>query len=782
MNSSALWQDLRYAVRILARSPGFTLIAVLTLALGIGANTAIFSLVHAVILKPLPYRDPSQLLTVWDTYLPQFDKVGISPPELDAWRRQRDLFQQTAWYRYVPLDLNLTAADSEPIVAHAAFASAQLFPLLGIAPSRGRAFSGTEDPHSVVLSNRLWHSRFHADPSLVGQTIHLNDDTFTVIGIMPADFQLPDWADLWLPQGPLLRDQLTNPVRHALGFLARLQPAVTKQQALARLEQLSRRLAAQHPKTSTGWGIQVAGLQDDLTANIRPALLLLLGAVSLVLLIACVNVANLLLSRATSRAKEIAVRAALGAGTWRLARQLLTESVVLSLLGGTVGVFVGRTSRFAAGLPTGHAFDSTVLIFAAALSILTGIVFGLAPVFQILRTKPGLQNRDRERAGTTLRSALVVFEFALALVLVIAAAILAKSFLHLMRVDPGFNPKGVLALRIYVPPSRKPDLLLHRLQQRILPFPAVESLAFSNALPLIAERANTTRFNVPGSPLVNPDALPAAQIRTVSADYFRSMQIPLRAGRFFTQRDLNQPVVIVNQTLARRFWPGRNPVGLKFITGPWGPKPDWSVIVGVVGDVKDFGLDSEPSMDLYFPGLAPDYLIVKTAANPIAIADALRREIHAIDPEIAIADIRTMDRIAASSARTRRWIMGLLAAFAALALILALVGIYGVMSWSVAQRTREIGIRMALGAPSSQVLEMILRYGMKLSALGLAVGLLAAFALRPLLSALVFDISTLDPFIFTCVPALMLAVALAACYFPARRAARVDPLIALRWE
>ncbi len=779
-----LWQDVRYALRILARSPGFTAIAVLTLALGIGANTAIFSLVNAVILKPLPFRDPSQLLTVWDTYLPQFDKVGISPPELETWQQQRDLFQQTAWYRYVPLDLNLTASDSEPIVAHAAFASAQLFPLLGIGPSRGRAFSGAEDPHSVLLSNRLWHSRFHADPSIVGKTIHLNDDAFTVIGIMPADFQLPDWADLWLPPGPLLGDQLTNPVRHALGFIARLKPGVTKEQARARLEELSRRLAAQHPKTSTGWGIKVAGLQDDLTANIRPALLMLLGAVSLVLLIACANVANLLLSRATGRAKEIAVRAAVGAGTWRLTRQLLTESIVLALLGGVIGLFLANWS-LAIVVPARHAIDSRVLLFLAAISILTGVVFGLAPAFQVLRTEPGtvIKSGSATPGGaTTLRGALVVLEFALTLVLVIAAGILAKSFLRLMHVDPGFNPNGVLALRIYVPPSRKPDVLLHRLQQRILPFPTVQSLAFSNALPLIAERANTTRFNVPGSPLINPDALPAAQIRIVSADYFRSLQIPIRSGRFFTERDLNQPVVIINQTLARRFWPGKDPVGIKFVTGPWGPKPSWSTIVGVVGNVKDFGLDSEPSMDLYFPGLAPNYLIVKTAANPLAIANATRREIHAIDPEIAIADISTMDQIAAASARTRRWVMGLLAAFAGLALILALVGIYGVMSWSVAQRTREIGIRMALGAHTSQVLKMIVRYGMKLSAMGTALGLLAAVALRPLLSTLVFDISTIDPFIFICVPALMFAVAIAACYFPARRASRVDPLIALRWE
>jgi len=357
-----------------------------------------------------------------------------------------------------------------------------------------------------------------------------------------------------------------------------------------------------------------------------------------------------------------------------------------------------------------------------------------------------------------------------------------KSFMHLMHVDPGFNPSGLLTFRLSIPPSRNPGILFHKIQDRVRGLPGVEAIAATNSLPLIASRGNATRFNVPGSPLINPDSLPAAQIRAVSPDYFRAMRIPLRSGRAFTENDLTAPVVMINETMARRFWPGRDPVGLKFVTGPWGPTPTYSTIIGVAGDVKNFGLDSEASMDLYFPSLAPRYLVVKTAGDPASLAGAVRQEIQAVDADLPISDVHTMQDVLAQSARARRWTMALLAVFAGLALLLALVGIYGVMSWSVAQRTREIGVRMALGAHQRQVLRMVIRDGLKLSGIGMVLGIGGALALRRILATLVFDVSTADPLIYAAVAFVMLAASLLACWIPARRASRVDPLIALRWE
>lgn len=775
--------DARYALRMLARAPAFTIVAVLTLALGIGANTAIFSLVQAVILKPLPFHDPDRLIAIWDSYLPQYPRVGISPAELKAWQNQSDLFAQSGWYRYVPYDTNLTSAGSEALEVHAAFISAALLPTLGVAPSLGRGFVEGQAPDSVLLSHRLWRTRFGGDPAILGKAVRLSDREFKVSGVMPADFQFPDWADIWLPNGPLLGDELTNPVRHSLGFVARLRDNVTEQQVAARMAALAAQLAAAHPKTSRGFAFHAAGLQRDLTASVRPALLMLLGAVAFVLLIACANVANLLLSRAGGRAKEIALRNALGASASRIARQLLTESFILAALGGALGLALAEWSvRIFA--PIRVPLNSEVLLFLLGISAATGTLFGLVPALHALRIDPV----DLIKTGTMpagrcgMRGSLVVVEFALALVLVAGAGILAKSFLHLMHVDPGFQPRGVLTMRISVPPSRNPSPLFHRIEQSVRSLPGVESVAVANTLPLVANRADTMRFNVPGSPLINPDALPAAQNRRISPSYFDAMRIPLISGRAFTERDLGEPVVIVNSTLARRFWPGRDPVGLKFITGPWGPNPSWSTIIGVAGDVKQFGLDSEPTLDLYFPSLAPKYLIVKTAGDAASLSKAVRAAIQHAGADLPVSEIRTMDQVLSQSARGRRWTMGLLAAFAVLALVLALVGIYGVISWSVAQRTREIGVRIALGADPRDISRMIVGEALKLSAVGLLLGLGGAFALRRVLSSLAFGAGVSDPLIYGGAALLMLAVAALACYIPARRAGRVEPNLALRWE
>jgi len=785
----ALLQDLRYAVRALQRAPGFGAVAVITLALGIGANTAIFSLVHAVLLKPLPYREPSRLMIAWDTYLPgdkslpTFPKMGVAPPELELWQKQTDIFNATAWYRYVPMDLDLTGPGAEALSVRGGFLSANFLSVMGVAPRIGSGFGPAESPDSLLLSDHLWRTRFAAEPAIIGTAVRLNDQVFRVIGVMPATFQFPDWADVWLPPGPLLGDELTNPVRHAAAFIGRLRPRVTAQQASARLTALSSRLAAEHPKTSTGWGMRVANLQQDLTAGIRPSLLMLTGAVGLVLLIACGNVANLLLARASGRGREIAVRSALGAGASRIARQLLTECILLSLAGGAVGSGLG-----AVGLkllsPIQAPLDGTVLLFLLGISVFTGLAFGIAPLIHALRKDPISVLKSSSAAGGASRipAALVIGEFALAMVLVAGAGILARSFVKLLNVDPGFRPRGLLTMRISFPPSRNVDELFRRIEERVRRIPGVDSFASSNALPLQSNHGNTGRFNVPGSPLIHPDALPAAELRFVSPDYFRAMGIALHAGRAFSERDLNQPVVIINESMAREFWPGMDPVGEKFITGPWGPKPAWSTIVGVVADVKQFGLDAFASRDIYFPALYPASLVIHTAGDAEALIGPVRDAIRGTDPDLPVSEVRTMDQVLGESTGPRRWTMAMLALFAALSMTLALVGIYGVMSWSVAQRTREIGIRVALGASRREVLRAVMWQGLKLSAIGLAIGIAGAFALRRFLASLVFGVSPADPVIYLGAALLMFAVALAATYFPARRAGKVDPLIALRWE
>ena len=497
-----LLQDVRYAIRMLARAPAFTAIAVLTLALGIGANTAIFSLVHALILKPLPFRDPSRLAIAWDTYLPQYPKIGVSPAELELWQQQTDIFEQTAWFRHIPYDLSLTSPGSEAMEVHAAMVSTRLFPLLGVTPLRGRMFSDRETPDSVLIGDKLWKTRFGSDPQIAGKAIRMNDQSYIVAGVMPADFKFPEFADVWLPPGPLMGDELTNPVRHATAFLGRLRSGVTQQQAAGRLETLSRRLAAEHPKTSTGWGMRVYNLQDDLTASVRPALLMLLGAVALVLLIACGNVANLLLARASGRAREIAVRSALGAGAWRIARQLMTESVVLSAAGGALGLLIARLGLTAFS-PVQTPLNATVLWFLASVSVATGLAFGLAPVVQALRNDPNsvIKSGSQPSAGAAARGALVIAEFAFALMLVAGAGILMKSFLRLMQVDPGFNSRGLLTARLPYSPTRNWDDLFHRIDARVRQLPGVDSFASTTGLPLTTGRGNKNRFNVPGSPL-----------------------------------------------------------------------------------------------------------------------------------------------------------------------------------------------------------------------------------------------------------------------------------------
>ena len=781
------------------RSPIFTLTVVLTLALGIGANTAIFTVVNSVLLRPLPFHDPARLVAIWDTYQPHFPKLGVSPTEYDEWARQTDIFEDVGRYRYVVSgqEANLTGG-AEPRRVQASCASSSLFRMLGIHAILGRTFDAQDDglnaPRIALLSDRLWRDYFHANLKLIGAPIQLQGRAFTVVGVLPPDFKLPSWADLWLPEG-MAGDEIANPLRHGFGVIARLKPNVSPRQVEARLDSIGQRLVREHPKTSKNFGLTVRGLQEDLAGNLRPALLVLLGAVTLVLLIACVNVANLLLSRAATRGREMAIRIALGAGRWRIVRDSLTESIRLSLAGGAAGLVVAYAGLQAllrlvpADIldPSSIHVDLSSLAFLASVSLFTGLVFGIVPALNAARLDPseGLKEsgRGHSRGSSTGRNALVIVEFALALVLLMGAGLLIRSFARLLQVNPGFRTANLLTLRFepsgFNPDAQKLQTFYERLETRLQSLPGVTAVAATNALPLAAERSNTLRFVVPSSPLMRPDVFPVAQRHLVTPDYFRTLGISLR-GRTYNSHDLNQPYIIVNETMARTFWPGEDAVGKRFVVGPWGPQPAWATIIGVAADVKQLGLDAERTNDFYFLWYGPTYLILQTASDPLALVPAVRREIQALDPSAPASDFRTMDQVLSASTGSRRFSTLLLSIFAAVALTLAVIGIYGIMSWSVAQRTQEIGIRMAVGADAHGILKLILGRGLKLSVIGLAIGIGATLALTRLLSTQLFEISPHDPWVFTVVSALMLAVTTAACYLPARRATKVDPITTLR--
>jgi len=612
-----------------------------------------------------------------------------------------------------------------------------------------------------------------------------------------VDFHLPAFADVWLTEGQA-GDEITSPVRHSFGVIARPQPGVSVKQASARLLSIADRMEREYPRTSKNFRFSITGLQQDQSANLRPALLVLLGAVTLVLLIACVNVANLLLSRAASRRREMAIRIALGASRWRIVRQSLAESLQLALAGGLAGLalaYIGLESLLrlipANSLdPTTIHMDLTTLAFLAGVSLLTGIAFGIIPALQAARQDPqeGLKDGGRSvtRGAGAGRNALVVAQFSLALMLLMGAGLLIQSFARLLHVNPGFNASLVLTLRYQLSPSNYSDsqkirAFYERMRSRVELLPGVKSVAAVNELPGTSERGNVQRFSVPESPLMRPDTFPVAERRLVTPEYFQTMGIPLLAGRTYNARDLDQSNLIINESMARTFWPGENAVGKRFVNGVFGP-PSYVTVIGVVGDVKQFGLDSERTNDFYYLWYSPTYLVIQTATDPLALASAVRREIQAVDPTIPVSDFRSMEQVLDASTGERRFSTLLLSIFAAIALALALIGIYGIMSWSVAQRVQEIGIRMAVGADAQGILKLILARGLKLSLAGLAIGVAGTLALGRFFGSLLFEVSPHDPWILTGISLVMLLVTFAACLVPARRATQVDPLTTLRAE
>jgi putative ABC transport system permease protein len=809
-----LAQDIRYGIRTLAKNPGFTIAAVLTLALGIGANTAIFSVIENVLLRPLPYPQPERLVEIWNTYEPQVPRAGLSPGDYADWRQQNQSFSEMGAYARISQGFNLTG-EGEPQRILAGYASSELFPMLGAKVVAGRSFLSEEDRAGsepvVILSHRLWQSRFGGDPGVVGRAIAVDNQRYRVVGVLPAGFQLLRWPDLWMPIGQY-GDDLTEHVHHAFDAVARLKPGISLAQARDEINRLNQQEAIRYPDAHKNFGVRVQTLQDPSAASLRNTLLVLFGAVGLVLLIACVNTANLLLVRNAAREREVAVRTALGASSGRLMRQLLTESTLLALLGGALGLFLAIAGLkvllafVPADLPVlrDSRLNGTVLVFTVAICIATGLACGLLPAVRMVKTNlAGVLKQGSKGASAAghhkTHNVLVISEIAMALIPLIGAGLLLRSFQQMLEVDPGFRMDHILTMEIEQPAltfaqinqlSQEEQIKLgakqaqqfERIATQIRALPGVTEVGGIDDLPLSNEFRQASRFVIEGQPLPAAGARPIVQFRTVSLSYFSTVGIPLRAGRLFTEDDSKLLNAVINETMAERFWPRGDALGKRVNLCSLDPKPCWYTIIGIAGNVHQFGLDGQPTFDLYFTGGWTPYLVVRTALDPLGIAAAVREVVHKVEPNLPVTHVMTMDGLLSGSVSPRRYSAVLIGIFAVLALLLAAVGIYGVMSYAVSQRTQEIGLRMALGAPAGSVRGMILGQMLRLTMLGVGIGLAGSFVVARFLASLLFGVGTYDPATFLGVAVLLVAVALSASYIPARRAMRVDPLVALRYE
>jgi putative ABC transport system permease protein len=804
-----MWKDIRYGLRSLIKHPTFTAVCIVTLALGIGANTAIFTVVNAVVLRPLPFQDAERLAMIWTT-------KDTNQEQPLSFADYNDLKNQTNTFSAVgaasPLwNFTLTGGD-EPEPLQGMYVSANLFELLRVAPARGRNFTSDDDRIGgtpvAIISHSLWERRFGSDRDIVGQQITVSGTSATVVGVMPVGFQLLDpAAQLWMP---LMQNQFASSGRQVrlLSVVGRLADELKPAAAGAELNSIANQWTNQYPDTNSGVGLRVVPMHDQLTGKVRPALLLLLGAVALVLLIACANIINLMLVRSASRQKEIAVRAALGAGRLRLLRQLLTESITLSLLGGGAGILLGSWGVQAllalnpVSLPQYNQIrvDLTVLGFTLAASVITGVVFGLAPAWQTLKLdlhsalKEGGRTAIADRSQRRLSSLLVIAETAMAVVLLIGAGLLLKSFAHLLDVKPGFNTENVLTMQIGLPNAayqepQKRAAFLKQLETNLAAAPEVSSVGLVTRLPLMSALNNITSFLAIEGREVPPGERPEIDFRRASTGYFQTMGIPLLSGRLVTEQDVsnNTSSVLINEAMAKRFFSGEDPVGKRISTAnSTGQQTQWQTIVGVVGSVRHLGLDVEPRPEIYYhtntsPPFGP-VVVIRTTADPQRLISIARAKVRELDRDVPISNVNTMEQLVAQSVAQRRFGMFLVSIFAALALALAVVGIYGVVSYSVAQRTNEIGVRMALGASAADVLRMVLKNGMTLALIGVGVGLVAALAVTRLMVAMLFGVQPTDVATFAIVSVGLMLVALLACYVPARRAMKVDPLVALIYE
>ncbi|HEU0207376.1 MAG TPA: ABC transporter permease [Candidatus Udaeobacter sp.] len=804
-----LMQDVRYALRMLAKNPAFTAIAVVALALGIGANSAIFSVVDAVLLRPLPFKNPQQLVMLWENAAHLgFPKNTPSPANFLDWQKQARSF--TGMAATVERSFNLTGVG-EPERLDGRRVSANLFDLLGVSALLGRTFVPEDDrpgAHVMLLSYSLWQRRFGSDPSVIGRALTLNGESYTVVGVMPQFVQLPGFENrndqLWVPIA-FPQDEAAQRGNHFLDVIARLKPDVTLKKAQAEMDTIAARLAQQYPDENTRIGAVVVPVHEQVVGDIKPALLVLLGAVAFVLLIACANVANLLLARAAVRQKEIALRLALGASRSRLTRQFLTESVVLAFFGAGLGLLLAI-----AGIHILRTFvpatisqvqtigiNGSVLIFTAAVAVLTGIAFGLAPAIHgsHLNLNDSLKEGGRDAAGGSkgnrARSVLVAGEVAVSFVLLIGAGLLINSFFHLRNLDPGFRADHLLAMKVDLSEVKYPDrerraAFFDEVIRRVRALPGVQSAAVADNLPLTYD-GDSMMISVEGIPDPPPDQRPDVIYRVIGPNYFRTMGIPIVRGRDFTDQDKvdSRDAVVISEKTARHFWPGEDPIGKRLKPGSSMSKAPWREVIGVVKDVRQNSLIAPAKMEMYFTyrqikNVPANALVVQTAIEPMSLAASVRNTIWSVDKDQTVADIDTMDHIVAQAVARQRFSMVLLGLFAILALLLASVGIYGVMSYSVAQRTREIGIRIALGARRGDVLQMTVAQGLKLVGAGMLLGLIAAFLLTRVLATLLFGVSPTDPITFAGISMVLLTVAILASYVPALRATKVDPIIALR--
>ncbi len=803
------WQDLRYGLRTLLRNPGFCAVAVLALALGIGPNTAIFTMVNAVLLKPLPVPEPGRVVMIWGTRLQSgFDQLPVSGADYLAWKKQATSFDVMAAAFAIPeYGLNVSGAG-EPERVPAALASKEFLPALGIGPIAGRNFSADEDrpggPPAVLISNSFWQRRFHSDPAAVGRTLTVDGVPRTVVGVVPHELGEMIAADLWLPTA--IDPNTPNRGNHMYGIVALLKKGVTPAQARAEMTVIAQRLERAYPATNTGWGITLSPLSEMFTGRIRPVLIILLGAVGLLLLIACANLANLLLARASARQKEIAVRAALGAGRGRIVRQLLTESMVLALAGGLLGLVLAVWSVHAVRGVVPEMFpllqhmgvDLPVLAFTFGLSILTGLLFGLVPAWRSSRTDLNTTLKEAggrsESAGGSHRfgGAMLAFEVALAVLLSVSAGLLLRSFARVVAVDPGVRVSHVLTMAVTLPDA-KYDTAVKRanfykdLMERLGALPGVRSAGAVMFLPLrvsvLSFRIGVNGFQIEGRRPVPQGQETSADYRIATPGYFPTMGIALRQGRLFDAHDGAgaKSVALINEAMVRQHFPRENPLGRRISAG--GAPME---IVGVVADAKLYSLDSPIEPAIYVPhtqhagesmGLA-----IHTVGDPEAMTAAVRREIRKLDPEQPISRVLTMEQRLSDSLMLRRVSMLMLSVFAALALTLAAVGIYGLTAYSVSRRTHEIGLRVALGASRTQVLRLVVARGLVSSLIGAGIGLAAAFVLTRALSGMLYGVTATDPLVFAGVPVLLVGVSVTASYVPARKATRIDPLVALRYE
>jgi predicted permease len=826
-----LVHDLRFGLRLLLRAPGFTAVALLTLALGIGANTAIFSVVNAVLMRPLAYKDPAALVNLWGKLEKQgIPQLGMSEPEYFDLLSHNDSFSQMGAYA-LGGSANLTSADARPVQVSTASATASLLPMLGIAPVLGRSFSADEDQpgHSrfALLSYALWQSQFGGDPNILAKSIQLDGEKYAVVGVLPKQFSLGGKQALWIPLG-LDRVKPSDRGSHYLHVMARLNPGVDFAQASTALDRFADNLRTAYPANydkddSKDFGEYLVPVKEQLVGKLRPALLVLLGAVALVLLIACANVANLLLVHASSREKELAIRAAMGAGRARLARQLLTESVILSIAGGLLGFFLAywgvEALRALAPANTPRLnevqLDPMVLAFTFGISLITGLFFGLAPTWHIARTdlREALNEAGRgasASAGTRrMRGVLVVSELALAVLLLVGAGLLIRSFSRLLDVSPGFQTQHMLTVELSLPEKSYPDgppvqKFFTQLMARVNTVPGVQSAGAVSLMPLADSYGSGSVFfedtSIPDIPrLPQIQNLPYMEIDQYAATsgYFQAMQIPLVRGRFLNEGDdASAPLVaVVDVNFANRFWPRGNAVGRRVAIDTM-PKVTplaarWRTIVGVVGHVKHDGLDVEGREQIYTPHAQAQYgiyaprdmtLAVRTTLGPASVTSAIREQVSALDKDLALYNIATMDQLVAASVSQPRLNLSLLVAFAVLALVLAAIGVYGVMAYAVTQRTHEFGIRMALGASPEDILKQVFLEGGRLAALGLGLGLVAALIFTRLMTSMLFGVKPSDPATLGVAALVLAGVAFAACYIPARRATRVDPLVALHYE